>query len=179
MRRQQLGILLAVMAMSSAACQTNGMQWQRSDMLRVTSPSVREVVTLPVALRWEPDGALAQLIEDQPGQILYGIFVDRAPIGTGSDLGEVVNRNCGRPDGCMDAESLADRGIYVTVAPELLLSDLDDLRRRGDPDALDIHQATIVVLRRGAGTQDGVLSGERVDEASFRVEFVIARQEKA
>lgn len=170
------GILLLTAALALTGCQTAGMQFTRETALTITSPGLREEVALPVAIQWEPDADLASELEAAAGELYYAVFVDRAPLGAGRDIADVVNSNCDRTGGCTDPESLADRGIHTTVLPRLVLDDLDDLRRRGDPDALDIHEVTIVVLRRSPTADPGAVSGQRVGEASYRVEFVVARE---
>jgi len=179
MTRHRVRLVLLALAVAASACQTDGMRWRREDVITITSPGLREAVEMPVLVTWEPSPDLADQIAQDPGGILYGIFVDRAPIGRGAQLADVVGRNCSGRGGCMDEESLRDRGIHVSAIPQLLLADLDDLRRRGDPDGRDVHAVTIVVLRRGDDREDGGLALERADETSYRVEFVVEREEEA
>ena len=162
-------VACALAVASLSGCAVQGLAFTIDDRLQIVSPQDREVVRLPVTIKWKirdfkvtgPDGA------QNPEAGYFGVFVDRAPPPPGETFTWVAkdDRSCHPEDGCPSKAYLADRGIFTTDETKFVLKTLppptdDQAKRR------EFHEVTIVLL-------DG--SGRRIGESAFTSEFEVKR----
>lgn len=151
--------LLAVIALALAssllagACGTSGLNFVQDDRVSITTPGDREVVELPVTVRWE--------VEDFDGT--FAVFVDRAPVPPGRPLEWLARDDdvCESQPGCPGLSWFNAREVYPTAETELTLTEVPDL---GTDEGRVFHEATVVLIGR---------DGKRVGEAAFTVEFQV------
>lgn len=138
-------LLICVLTLVAAACNTNGMAFRVDERVTITSPKDRAQVTLPVELKWRVEDF--EIVE--PGTNVrdaagyFAVFVDRTPIRPGERF-------------------VRERGAYATTETKLLIEEVEYESAEGR----DRHTATIVLL-------DG--AGRRVGESAFDVVFEVER----
>ncbi len=156
-RRTALVVALAVTAL--AGCGVRGLAFREDTRVDIVAPADREVVALPVTVRWT--------VRDFGGT--FAAIVDGSPQPPGEPLGWFARNDdsCRASDGCPDEEYLANRRVFVTPEREFTVVRLPDTeidgRRR------EFHEVTVVLL-------DG--EGRRVGESAWSVEFQVERDER-
>ena len=151
MKRFAVVVAAALLAAALPACSADNLSFKTDTRVEIVSPVENERVRLPAHIRWT--------VADFDGR--FGVFIDRAPMRPGRTVRSLVPEKdpCRQLPRCPDERWLADRGIYVTDATELVLERLpnDDDERR-----TDAHDVTIVLLDA---------EGRRVGEAAFITGF--------
>ncbi len=169
-------MLLICVLLFVSSCQTSGMSFTRDPSLRITSPSSRATVGLPVDMRWDASRELESSIEDSDGERYFAVFVDRAPIRGGKDISDLVDRECRRTPGCGDESWFNDRGVYFTSGTSVTIRDVDDLRHDRNREDRDLHRATVVVMERAEDpVLDTLHDGTRDGEGAVSVQFWVDR----
>lgn len=170
-RRVRTLSVLTAAAISSgvAACDLSGHVYRTDTSIAVDSPKPREVVQLPLTLRWTDSRKPARLAVDvnDPNAEYYAIFVDRAPMHAGKTLRSLATGDsaCGQSPDCPNSEQLRDLKVYLSTQPELVLDFLPDLRPSSRGSSKDPHEITIVRMR----------GDRRLGEAAFRQNFFVRR----
>lgn len=168
-----------VLLIAACSCQTTGMSFTSDDRLTIEAPSSRQLVRLPVEVRWEPSRELVADMQDSDGEKFFAVFVDRPPIRGGSDISSFVDSDCRRTPGCGDEEWFYERGIYFTTGDRVTIDDVDDLRRDSEREDRDLHRATVVVMQRAEEPElDTAYDGTRDGEGAITVEFWVDRREE-
>jgi hypothetical protein len=161
----------------ASACQTTGMSFTREDRLAIETPQPREVVDLPVEVRWNASSDLERDVEDSDGELYFAVFVDRAPIRGGKDISDMVDAECRRTPGCGDEAWFNERGVYFTSQGSIVVRELEDLRHDRDREDRDLHKATVVVMRRAEEpVLDALYDGTRDGEGAVSVQFWLDRR---
>ena len=108
---------------SAGACGRD-LAFREDESIDIVAPANRSTVRLPVEVRWT---------DTHDGEVLYAVFVDRAPIRPGQSLRSIGNDDpaCRNDPGCPDAAYLARQRIYLVDEPRLVIDALDDLRTSG------------------------------------------------
>ena len=102
MSRRRAGWLAPLLlAVATSACAPAGAAYRVSG-LHVTSPASDVEVRLPLTITWA---------DDQP-QAGYLVFIDRAPVGVGGGVDDLVDTACRRTRGCPDAGFFVTHGIF-------------------------------------------------------------------
>ncbi len=139
-----------------AGCGVRGLAFREDTRVDIVEPADREVVALPVTVRWT--------VRDFGGS--FAVVVDGAPQPPGEPLGWFArdDDSCRARVGCPDEEYLANRRVFVTAEPELTVERLPDTEIEGR--RREFHEVTVVLL-------DG--EGRRVGESAWSVEFQVER----
>lgn len=143
-------VVLLVASLFGSSCASPTVR--RSEQVTFTAPVGGEALPQPVTVAWTVDADLQARID--AGEVVFAVFVDRSPIAAGQNLLDLADDDCRRDTDCPDAQWLADRGVYATRNPVLLLEGLGDRRTSAAQDAADRHRALIVLLD-AAGTRLG------------------------
>ena len=103
-----------------------------------------------------------------PHRGYFAVFVDRAPVPAGKDLGWLArnDRSCRTVATCPDEQYLADRHVFTTTTPEITF---DQLPLPAFHKGLEDHTITVVLL-------DG--TGHRVGESAWYVDFRLRRSSR-
>lgn len=156
------GALRTVAVLSAAAlatgCSTEGLSFVRDDRVHITAPDENETVAVPFELEWT--------VEEYTGG--FAVFFDRAPMRPGKTVMSLVSEEdpCRNTDTCLDPQRLAQRGIFRTTEPTLLVDFIAD--RRTNDRSKDRHLVTIVLVDS---------AGERIGESAFIREFIVERDD--
>jgi len=168
--------LLVAFAFLAASCQTSGMSFTRDTRLSIEAPRSRATLDLPVVVRWKPSVSLEASMTRSNGDQYYGVFVDRDPVRAGNDISAMVDTECRRTPGCGTESWFNDRGVYFTRGTSVTLDDLEDKRDDRAREKRDLHQVTVVVMRRAENrVLSAVIDGTRDGEGAETVQFWIKR----
>jgi hypothetical protein len=150
---------LAVCVFSTlAACGTGGLAFSGDERVKITAPSDRAKVQLPVEIKWKTPGL--KRTDDGP---YFAVFVDRAPVQPGQSLRAVADDTCNRTPGCPDASYLKDRYVFVTKDTSVTLDAVP--KKSGQRvGAEDSHDAVVVLVDS---------KGRRIGEAAYTVQFAL------
>jgi hypothetical protein len=143
------------LALGLAGCGTDGLSFRLDERVELEAPADHADVTLPVTVRWTvEDFAVGE------GVGAFGVLVDRTPPPPGQGL-EWLFRDDDSCVGvaCADPAFQAQRGVYRTTEPELVLAEVTTRPDRGDADQ---HEVTVVLLDR---------DGHRVGEGAWSRQF--------
>jgi hypothetical protein len=151
--------VVAIGILTSPACAIHGINFAQDNRVRIVQPRDFSTQRLPVVLRWEKVGP------HRHSAFLFALFVDRAPMAPGKDLGSLAEHDmvCRTTPGCPDQGWFNTHGVYLTSGNSY---ELDELADFGSRHAKDTHEATIVLLDSG---------GRRHSESAFSVTFSINR----
>lgn len=170
--------MFAFAVLLATACQTYGMSFTRDTRIAVVSPRPRQILDLPVVVRWRVSSELLSTIRASDGEKYFAVFVDRAPIGGGKDIADMVDRQCRRTPGCGDEQWFNDRGVYFTHRTAVTVRDVEDRRVDRAREDKDLHRATVVVMRRAEERNlETLFDGTRDGEGAVSVEFYVDRPE--
>lgn len=162
--RRGLPALVLVLTLATTACGED-LAFVSSGALEDGGPLTIEPAPLPLVLTWQAsEDVLASV---GAGERWFVVFVDRAPVAPGDSIGDLVDDDCLATTGCPDQSWFADRGVYVTTEPRLLLGAAMDRRTSERTGAVDRHLATVVVA-------DG--TGTRVGDTAVTLPFVVDRE---
>jgi len=166
-RRRARCALLLVAVLLASGCALQQLQFRIDHRVHIDSPRDRSRVNVPLKVSWSyrdftvtgPDGG------HDPHSGYFGVFVDQAPIPVGKNLRWVAHgdRSCLPSQGCPNAQYLANRYVYTTTQPSLVLSQLPQLLAQ---QGIEHHEITVVLL-------DG--SGDRLLESAWFVDFTYRR----
>lgn len=168
MKRPLAAVVAVVAVLGLASCRTSDLAFRVDERVEIESPASRQVVSLPLTLRWKVnDAKLRAMIGTGRDQGAFVVFVDREPIRPGQSIASLAeNRTCRDTGDCPTATAdwLAERYVFRTTDTELTLNQLLDLGSEGG--AREAHEATIVLVDA---------SGRRVGESVFFVRFYVDR----
>lgn len=164
---------LIIVSLILQACSFQGLNFIEDERLRITAPSDRAQVRIPMTIEWEvtdfeitgPDGS------DVDDAGYFAVFLDRAPQLPGETVQVLIDEEleqdagCRRDPECPDARYLAGIGIYLAEETGLVIERLNDPSPQSD--RREMHVATIVFLNG---------KGERIGESAFRVDFEVLRE---
>jgi hypothetical protein len=151
-------VLVVVLAGLAGACGGEGrLAFRQDDRVEIVQPDDEAEVELPVTIRWESD-----VPERSDGGPYFAVFLDREPIAPGQSLRVLGDETCEKDPGCVDADYLRDRFVYVTDETSLELETVPLKSGSQRTGARDRHEAIIVLV-------DG--DGRRIGEAAYRVTF--------
>jgi hypothetical protein len=156
--------MAAMLAITLPGCAFSNIDLLQDRRVHIQSPKTDQTVNLPVTITWTAsDIAVGQ---GRP-PVLFGVFVDRAPIKPGATLRSVAggDKQCLRNPSCPDATYLRVHGVYVVDGTQLTLPFLADLRTAHSPVHQDVHTVTIVLL----------IGDRRDGESAFTRTFYVAR----
>jgi hypothetical protein len=147
--------LVLVMA---AGCAVHGSAFTKNDSVTIFAPRDQQRVTMPLTVAWHATHYTGQ----------YAVFFDEAPVPPGHTLLSLVPADdpCRRQPVCPDDAWLSSHNIVVTAVPSVVVPVLRDLRTTNRSD--DRHEVIVVMIDN---------AGRRVDEAAFRRDFVIERDD--
>jgi hypothetical protein len=168
--RATAGIALVLVMTATASCQVSQLEFRADDRLSFVSPRARHRITLPVSLHWSMKSFTPTGLDGSHDRArgAFAVFVDRAPIGVGSDLKAVASgdQGCRRDPRCPDSRYLADHNVYVVTETALLVRILPQAGKgRGD----ERHYVNIVLI-------DG--SGHRIGESAWYLPFRTKRRSR-
>lgn len=159
----------ALALLASTACLPQDLAFRVDERVMIIEPRNREIVSLPVTVRWEVENfeVVQQPEAPRDGAGYFAVFVDQSPMPPGKTVAWLVkdDRSCDPSDGCPDAEYLRERGVYLSTDTQVLVEELPQ-RRDGRRER---HTATVVLL-------DG--AGRRIGESVFFVDFEVDRGEQ-
>ena len=162
-------VILAGLSLILAACDVSNYAFRVDESLQIVAPDARTTVELPVTIRWVDDAAPdeARVDPDDPDAGYYAVFLDRAPLGPGKILADVVKdpELCRQDPDCPSEAMLRDRGVILTADTEVTVEFLPDRRPSRRATAKDPHEVTIVRMR----------GNERVGEAAWDLSFFVRR----
>jgi hypothetical protein len=168
--------MLVALLFFAASCQTSGMSFTRDARLAIEAPHERATLQLPVDVRWRPSASLEASMRRSNGDQYYGVFVDREPVRSGNDISAMVDSECRRTPGCGTESWFNDRGVYFTRDTSVTINDIQDKRDDRARETRDLHQVTVVVMRRAEKrVLTSVIDGTRDGEGAEMVEFWISR----
>jgi hypothetical protein len=152
--------MAVAVAAAIASCSTHGLQFDKDHRVTIQQPKDRSSVTLPMTLRWRTE---------LPEGTTYAVFVNRAPIGPGETLRDLVDKNdflCKMNPQCPDERWLSLREVYLTTRTSLELTSITYLQGEVTGRGNKQHEATIVALNG---------KGVRPTEAAWKVHFEVER----
>jgi hypothetical protein len=157
-------VLVGVVVVAAlGACRTDDIALRADDRLTIQRPTEMARVALPLTVRWKAHGIRIGKDLAGPGPF-FAVFVDRPPVAAGTGLRTLIDDECRATRGCPDLAWFAERNVYVTNEPEVIISSLRDVSgARLGPDGS--HRLTVVLI--GA-------DGLRLAEAAASVEFEVA-----
>jgi hypothetical protein len=132
LRRKALVIGTTLLASAVGACAPDGLAFRIDERLDITAPSERELVSLPVTIRWT--------VKDLEDEAAFAVYIDREPVGPGERF---------KPN-ALDAFRTSDTQLRLERIP-------GDNADKDDDD--ERHTATIVYLN-AAGRRVGEASFE-------------------
>ena len=155
-RRLASSALVAVAALSSGACATEGLSFVRDDRVEIEAPDENATVRLPVEVQWTA--------KDFDGR--FAVFVDRAPMRPNKTLLSIVPENdtCRQDDTCLTEQWLTEHFVYVTEGTSVTIDRVPARRHQRDRER---YELTIALL-------DG--EGKRMGESAFTTEFFVERE---
>ena len=152
-------VITAVLLVAAVAGCANyrDLAFSKDDSIRFVSPKPLTLVKLPMTLRWAVRGS--------PRAASYAVFVDKAPVKPGRTLRDVVRHDdaCKAAGSCLDAQSLASRGVYLTADTSLQLTAVATLASH---QTVQVHDAILILLDA---------AGRRIGEAAWDVQFKLRR----
>lgn len=168
-RGRRAAVALALLpALVLAACSVGDLQFRNDHRLDFSAPSARENVELPVTIRWTMrDFDLVGLDGSSTSDAgVFAVFVDRAPMPVGKDLGWVGRDipGCEDEPTCPTVDQLAEYDVHVTTETELTL---DRLPRAEGRVGKEQHHVNVVLL-------DG--TGRRIGESAWYLPFTTDRR---
>jgi hypothetical protein len=139
------------------------LQFKNDRRLTFQEPKSRQVVHVPVTVRWSMKNFDAVGL-DGPGNShrgVFAVFVDGAPMPVGENLKWLARGDnaCKRDPRCPSAQYLAERGVYVTTETSVKL---DVLPNAGAGRGVEQHYLNVVLL-------DG--TGRRIGESAWYLPF--------
>lgn len=161
-------IAMAMAALVSCA-DWSQLAFRHDRRLQIVAPPARDLVELPVTLRWTIDDF--KIVDPGSGVAdesagYFAIFIDKTPMKPGQTLREQAidgDPSCIHDSACPDRGYLADRGIYTTTKTSLRLRSVLPL----SPDeSTEVHDATIVLLDAG---------GRRIGESAWHIQFKLRK----
>lgn len=142
-------------ALASAACDPGELQFRNDHRLGFEAPGARELVQVPVTVRWSMEDFEAVGLDgsNENDRGAFVVFVDRAPMPVGKDLAWLARDDdgCRRDPRCPDERYLVERGVHVTTRTSLTLAVLP----RVSDGAGDEHHYVNIVLVDGTGRRIG------------------------
>ncbi len=146
-----------VLGAAVSGCAAEGAVFTRDDRVRIITPVNRSTVTLPVTVGWK--------VAPAAGIGSYLVVVDRSPQPPGETVAHFVGGldECKGPqlESCLTDDYLAQRGIYRTTDPQLVL-DVLPARSTASKSGERRHHVVIAPLDS---------RGRRVGEATWAVQF--------
>lgn len=132
-RRSRLPVLLGILTLV-AGCSLSHLQFSQVSGFRFVSPGDSRVVHLPYTIRWTSPAPNDRFL----------VLFDRTPMGPGQTLLSLVPDSdpCREQSACPTASWLADKYMYLTDRPELLVTSLPDYR--SSDHVRDKHVVTII-----------------------------------
>jgi hypothetical protein len=159
MRRRARAIVAAAVLLALPGC--GSMQYRNDHRVSITDPENRSTVTVPFTVRWTyRDFAATGPTGRRDSKAGYfGVFIDRSPMPAGKHLDWIArdDRSCKRSGGCPNTQYLADRHVFTTTRPELVVSTLPTTNIHTSTER---HEVTVVLL-------DG--TGHRIGESAWYV----------
>jgi len=139
-RRVSVVLLVVVLLAGCDAALT------RDERLQIESPREGATVSLPLALEWSSTGVrTTDPGKPEPGGFYFAVFVDRAPLGPGEALVELVERECAvAGNGCATRSYFEQRGVFITDQLRLRIANVP-VKTEHRKDAY-LHTATIVLM---------------------------------
>lgn len=136
--------------------------------LTFISPVSRELVQLPLTLRWTMDDfRIVKPRSEAPAESAgyFAIFVDTPPIKPGQTLNDIAEDDtaCSQDPKCPDRQYLTDRGIYQTTKTAFTLTLVPPLPTADD---VQLHDVTVVLLDS---------AGHRIGESAWHTEFKLRK----
>lgn len=154
-------IVVVLIAIVVSSCNTGWMQYRNDHRITITQPRDRSTVSLPFTVRWTyRDFKVTGPTGERDRKAGYfGVFVDRSPMPAGQHLSWLAkdDPSCTKTDGCPDERYLADRNVFTTTEPELVVTTLPTTDVR---TATERHEVTVILL-------DG--TGRRIGESAWYV----------
>ncbi|MHB8341618.1 MAG: hypothetical protein ACYDB7_10645 [Mycobacteriales bacterium] len=165
--RLRRGLTALAVSLALAGCSFSNLAFVTDTRLHFTAPVNRDLVKLPVTLRW----TMRDFTVLAPGTAApssstgyFALFVDQAPIRPGQTLRAVAsgNNSCLHTPGCPNAAYLADRGVYTTASTSFTLTQVASLNAYQN---VQLHTVTVVLLNS---------AGHRIGESAWYVSFRLA-----
>lgn len=168
---QLLGLALLSVVVTACGLSVTGLNFFEDERVSFVEPRHREVVALPVTLRWDVDGfdvvpPDGHSRDSDKGYFAVLLNADPMPPGDGLEYFARRDESCLRSATCPDEAYLAERGIHLVVGTELTLDALRDTRRHDERHRSDLQEASIILLDQ---------SGRRIGESVWFVRFVVDR----
>lgn len=157
MRRwARMGAAGAAALATLAACGAIPRQLVQDSHVVIVSPRSMTTVATPVHLRWQASGL--------PAGTRFAVFIDTYPLRPDASLRSLVPAGdpCLTERGCPNAAWLRTRGVLLTSAHQVEITDLPTPGGLESQSPLPVHQIVIVLVDA---------AGRRVGDMAYSVEF--------